>query len=71
QTEGPIELPVFVTQTFLADYCRSSRARITESLEELRENGLLLAKKPIIISSHEKLLDQVDSFQTGNGLLTK
>ncbi|EAE8345902.1 Crp/Fnr family transcriptional regulator [Listeria monocytogenes] len=71
QIEGPIELPVYVTQTFLADYCRSSRARVTESLEELRESGLLLSKKPITISSHEKLLDQVDSFQTGNGLLTK
>ncbi|EHL2571196.1 Crp/Fnr family transcriptional regulator, partial [Listeria monocytogenes] len=25
----------------------------------------------ITISSHENLLDQVDSFQTGNGLLTR
>ncbi|EAC6620594.1 Crp/Fnr family transcriptional regulator, partial [Listeria monocytogenes] len=71
QTEGSIELPVYVTQTFLADYCRSSRARVTEVLEELRESGLLLSKKPITISSHENLLDQVDSFQTGNGLLTR
>lgn len=71
QTEGAIELPVYVTQTFLADYCRSSRARVTEVLEELRESGLLLSKKPITISSHENLLDQVDSFQTGNGLLTR
>lgn len=45
QTEGAIELPVYVTQTFLADYCRSSRARVTEVLEELRESGLLLSKK--------------------------
>ncbi|EAD5976463.1 Crp/Fnr family transcriptional regulator, partial [Listeria monocytogenes] len=71
QTEGSIELPVYITQTFLADYCRSSRARVTEVLEELRESGLLLSKKPITISSHENLLDQVDSFQTGNGLLTR
>ncbi|EGT2139410.1 Crp/Fnr family transcriptional regulator, partial [Listeria monocytogenes] len=71
QTEGSIELPVYVTQTFLADYCRSSRARVTEVLEELRVSGLLLSKKPITISSHENLLDQVDSFQTGNGLLTR
>ncbi|EGP9763069.1 Crp/Fnr family transcriptional regulator [Listeria monocytogenes] len=71
QTEGAIELPVYVTQTFLADYCRSSRARVTEVLEELRESGLLLSKKPITISSHENLLNQIDSFQTGNGLLTR
>lgn len=71
QTEGEITLPSYITQTFLADYCRSSRARITESLEELLINGLLVSKKPITISSHEKLLDQIDSFQTGNGLLTK
>ncbi|HEL7006841.1 TPA: Crp/Fnr family transcriptional regulator [Listeria monocytogenes] len=71
QTEGAIELPVYVTQTFLADYCRSSRARVTEVLEELREGGLLLSKKPITISSHENLLNQIDSFQTGNGLLTR
>lgn len=45
QTEGAIELPVYVTQTFLADYCRSSRARVTEVLEELRESGLLLFQK--------------------------
>ncbi|EAC3058008.1 Crp/Fnr family transcriptional regulator [Listeria monocytogenes] len=70
-TEGAIELPVYVTQTFLADYCRSSRARVTEVLEELRESGLLLSKKPITISSHENLLNQIDSFQTGNGLLTR
>ncbi|HAB8189582.1 TPA_asm: helix-turn-helix domain-containing protein [Listeria monocytogenes] len=71
QTEGAIELPVYVTQTFLADYCRSSRARVTEVLEELRESGLLLSKKPITISSHENLLNQIDSFQTENGLLTR
>ncbi|HBB5450826.1 TPA: Crp/Fnr family transcriptional regulator [Listeria monocytogenes] len=71
QTEGAIELPVYVTQTFLADYCRSSRARVTEVLEELRESGLLLSKKPITISSHENLLNQIDSFQIGNGLLTR
>ncbi|MCD2223138.1 Crp/Fnr family transcriptional regulator [Listeria cossartiae] len=71
QSEGPIRLPSYINQTFLADYCRSSRARITEALEELRESGLLLSKRPITISSHENLLDQVDSFQTGNGLLTK
>ncbi|HAA9677064.1 TPA_asm: Crp/Fnr family transcriptional regulator [Listeria monocytogenes] len=71
QTEGAIELPVYVTQTFLADYCRSSRARVTEVLEELRESGLLLSEKPITISSHENLLNQIDSFQTGNGLLTR
>ncbi|EJM9940456.1 Crp/Fnr family transcriptional regulator [Listeria monocytogenes] len=71
QTEGAIELPVYVTQTFLADYCRSSRARVTEVLEELRESELLLSKKPITISSHENLLNQIDSFQTGNGLLTR
>ncbi|EAF0835375.1 Crp/Fnr family transcriptional regulator [Listeria monocytogenes] len=71
QTEGAIELPVYVTQNFLADYCRSSRARVTEVLEELRESGLLLSKKPITISSHENLLNQIDSFQTGNGLLTR
>ncbi|PXE85033.1 Crp/Fnr family transcriptional regulator [Listeria monocytogenes] len=71
QTEGAIELPVYVTQTFLADYCRSSRARVTEVLEELQESGLLLSKKPITISSHENLLNQIDSFQTGNGLLTR
>lgn len=71
QTEGAIELAVYVTQTFLADYCRSSRARVTEVLEELRESGLLLSKKPITISSHENLLNQIDSFQTGNGLLTR
>ncbi|HAB0725695.1 TPA_asm: Crp/Fnr family transcriptional regulator [Listeria monocytogenes] len=71
QTEGAIELPVYVTQTFLADYCRSSRARVTEVLEELRDSGLLLSKKPITISSHENLLNQIDSFQTGNGLLTR
>ncbi|EAG6811676.1 Crp/Fnr family transcriptional regulator [Listeria monocytogenes] len=71
QTEGAIELPVYVTQTFLADCCRSSRARVTEVLEELRESGLLLSKKPITISSHENLLNQIDSFQTGNGLLTR
>ncbi|MCV76598.1 Crp/Fnr family transcriptional regulator, partial [Listeria monocytogenes] len=71
QTEGAIELPVYITQTFLADYCRSSRARVTEVLEELRESGLLLSKKPITISSHENLLNQIDSFQTGNGLLTR
>ncbi|EIY3299414.1 Crp/Fnr family transcriptional regulator [Listeria monocytogenes] len=71
QTEGAIELPVYVTQTFLADYCRSSRARVTEVLEELRESGLLPSKKPITISSHENLLNQIDSFQTGNGLLTR
>ncbi|EAE6884288.1 Crp/Fnr family transcriptional regulator [Listeria monocytogenes] len=71
QTEGAIELPVYVTQTFLADYCRSSRARVTEVLEELRESGLLLSKKPITISLHENLLNQIDSFQTGNGLLTR
>ncbi|EAG6893365.1 Crp/Fnr family transcriptional regulator [Listeria monocytogenes] len=71
QTEEAIELPVYVTQTFLADYCRSSRARVTEVLEELRESGLLLSKKPITISSHENLLNQIDSFQTGNGLLTR
>ncbi|ECQ0674707.1 Crp/Fnr family transcriptional regulator [Listeria monocytogenes] len=71
QTEGAIELPVYVTQTFLADYCRSSRARVTEVLEEPRESGLLLSKKPITISSHENLLNQIDSFQTGNGLLTR
>ncbi|ENL6585771.1 Crp/Fnr family transcriptional regulator [Listeria monocytogenes] len=71
QTEGAIELPVYVTQTFLADYCRSSRARVTEVLEELRESGLLLSKKPITISSHENLLNQIDSFQTRNGLLTR
>lgn len=71
QTEGAIELPVYVTQTFLADYCRSGRARVTEVLEELRESGLLLSKKPITISSHENLLNQIDSFQTGNGLLTR
>ncbi|WP_322963223.1 Crp/Fnr family transcriptional regulator [Listeria monocytogenes] len=71
QTEGAIELPVYVTQTFSADYCRSSRARVTEVLEELRESGLLLSKKPITISSHENLLNQIDSFQTGNGLLTR
>ncbi|EAE5701259.1 Crp/Fnr family transcriptional regulator [Listeria monocytogenes] len=71
QTEGAVELPVYVTQTFLADYCRSSRARVTEVLEELRESGLLLSKKPITISSHENLLNQIDSFQTGNGLLTR
>ncbi|EMH6944760.1 Crp/Fnr family transcriptional regulator [Listeria monocytogenes] len=71
QTEGAIELPVYVMQTFLADYCRSSRARVTEVLEELRESGLLLSKKPITISSHENLLNQIDSFQTGNGLLTR
>lgn len=71
QTEGAIELPVYVTQTFLADYCRSSRARVTEVLEELRESGLLLSKKPITISSHENLLNQIDSFQTGNGILTR
>lgn len=71
QTEGAIELPVYVTQTFLADYCRSSRARVTEVLEELRESGLLLSKKPITISSHENLLNQIDRFQTGNGLLTR
>ncbi|KKO43658.1 cAMP binding protein [Listeria monocytogenes] len=63
QTEGAIELPVYVTQTFLADYCRSSRARVTEVLEELRESGLLLSKKPITISSHENLLNQIDSFK--------
>ncbi|MBF2482609.1 Crp/Fnr family transcriptional regulator, partial [Listeria seeligeri] len=71
QSDGPIKLPSYINQTFLADYCRSSRARITEALEALRENGLLLSKRPITISSHEDLLDQVDSFQTGNGLLTK
>ncbi|MFV9680711.1 Crp/Fnr family transcriptional regulator, partial [Listeria monocytogenes] len=35
------------------------------------ESGLLLSKKPITISSHENLLNQIDSFQTGNGLLTR
>ncbi|MBC1375951.1 Crp/Fnr family transcriptional regulator [Listeria sp. FSL L7-0091] len=71
QTEGTITLPSYITQTFLADYCRSSRARITEALEALRKNGLLISKKPVTIHSHEKLLDQIDIFQTGNGLLTK
>ncbi|MBC6139492.1 Crp/Fnr family transcriptional regulator [Listeria welshimeri] len=71
QLDGPIELPNYITQTFLADYCRSSRARITEALETIRASGLLLSKKPIIISSYEKLVAQVESFHTGNGLLTK
>ncbi|MBC1486503.1 Crp/Fnr family transcriptional regulator [Listeria seeligeri] len=71
EQSGEITLPSYITQSLLADYSRSGRARITEVLEAMRENGLLLSKKPIIISSYQELLSQSENFQAGNGLLTK
>lgn len=62
EQSGEIILPSYVTQSLLADYCRSGRARITEALETMRENGLLLSKKPITISSYQELQKQSENF---------
>ncbi|MBK2003188.1 Crp/Fnr family transcriptional regulator [Listeria ivanovii subsp. londoniensis] len=62
QHDSQITLPSYVTQSLLADYCRSSRARITEVLETMREKGLLTSKKPITISSFQNLQNLIENF---------
>lgn len=60
QQSDQIILPSYITQSLLADYCRSSRARITEALEKMRKKGLLSCKKPITIESYQNLQNQVE-----------